>query len=101
MSPDSKVSSIQVKVVIPSLLRQFTRGQEVVSIKLSGDILYNVKGCLDNLVTQFPGIRQKLYSQQGDIARYVHLFVNSKQASPDQLLKDGDELLIMFAVAGG
>ena len=101
MSPDSKVSSIQVKVVIPSLLRQFTRGQEVVSIKLSGDILYNVKGCLDNLVTQFPDIRQKLYSQQGDIARYVHLFVNSKQAYPDQLLKDGDELLIMLAVAGG
>jgi molybdopterin synthase sulfur carrier subunit len=101
LSPDSKVTSIQVKVVIPSLLRQFTGGQEVVSIKLSGDILYNVKGCLDNLVTQFPGIRQKLYSQQGDIARYVHLFVNRKQASPDQLLNDGDELLIMLAVAGG
>lgn len=101
MSPDSKITSIQVKVVIPSLLRQFTRGQEVVSIKLSGDILYNVQGCLDNLAKQFPDIRQKLYSQQGDIARYVHLFVNSKQASPGQLLKDGDELLIMLAVAGG
>ncbi len=101
MSPDSKVTSIQVKVVIPSLLRQFARGQEVVSIKLSGDILYNVKGCLDNLVTQFPGMKPKLSDTQGNIARYVHLFVNSKQASPDQLLKDGDELLIMLAVAGG
>jgi molybdopterin converting factor small subunit len=50
---------------------------------------------------QFPGMKPKLYDAQGDIARYVHLFVNSKQASPDQLLKDGDELLIMLAVAGG
>jgi molybdopterin converting factor small subunit len=101
LSYDPKVSSIQVKVVIPSLLRQFTGGREVVSIKLSGDIVYNVKGCLDNLVTQFPDIRQKLYSQHGEIARYVHLFVNSKQAPSDQLLKDGDELLVMLAVSGG
>lgn len=101
MSPDSKKASIQVNVVIPSLLRQLAKGQEIVSIKLSGDVLYNIEGCLDNLVTQFPGMKPRLYDTKGDIARYVRLYVNSKQASPDQLLKDGDELIILLVVAGG
>lgn len=97
----SMVSSIGVEVVIPPLLRRHTGGQEVVKITLDSGIMFNVDACLDRLVERFPGVRQKLYNEQGELARYVYVFVNGAKVSRDDLLKDGDEIIILFAVAGG
>ena len=95
------MDSISVNVVVPSLLRQSTDGQGQVKITLGNDIMFNVKGCLDTLASQYPGVKQKLFNEQGEILRFVHLFVDRKRVSVDQPLADGDELLIMIAVSGG
>ncbi|HUU64245.1 MAG TPA: MoaD/ThiS family protein [Dehalococcoidia bacterium] len=57
--------------------------------------------CLTNLTAQFPSLRRWLYNKQGEVATHVHIFINGKQASVDELLNDGDELLILLAVSGG
>ena len=96
-----KVGTISVNVVLPSLLRQFTDGQEQVKIVLNSDIIFNVEGCLNRLASQYPGIKQKLYNKEGEVPPFVHLFVNRKKAKIDQTLADGDELIVMIAVSGG
>lgn len=87
---------MSVKVKIPSLLRQFTNKQEVVEVTAC-----NALECLNNLTAQFPSLRRWLYDKQGELRPQVHIFINRERASADELLKDGDELLIMLAIAGG
>ena len=87
---------MSVKVKIPSLLRQFTNKQEVVEVTA-----YDALECLKNLTAQFPGLRRWLYDKQGELRPQVHIFINGERASASELLKDGDELLIMLAIAGG
>ena len=92
---------MNVTVVIPSILRQYTGGEGVVKVSRNGDIIYNISDCLNELAERFPGVGQKLYDSRGKIARYVYLFVNGKKVSAADALRDGDELIIMLAVGGG
>jgi molybdopterin converting factor small subunit len=87
---------MSVEVKIPLILRQFTNRQEAVEVTAA-----NVPECLNNLTAQFPSLRRWLYNKQGEVATHVHIFINGKQASADELLNDGDELLILLAVSGG
>ena len=87
---------MSVMVVIPPLLRRYTKGQAVVGVTA-----YSVEECLNNLTDQFPRLRRWFYNKQGEVAGYVHLFINREQASTDRLLNDGDEVLILLAVSGG
>lgn len=87
---------MNVKVIVPSILRKSTDGQEVVVIKAQ-----TVRECLTKLTDRFPALKRWLYDKQGDVAAYIHIFVNKKQASTGELLNDGDELLILLSVAGG
>jgi molybdopterin converting factor small subunit len=95
------VGSISVNVVVPALLRKLADGQEQVKITLNNDIMFDVRGCVDTLAAQYPGVKQKLYNKQGEIPRFVYFFVNRRRVDEDQPVSDGDELLIMIAVSGG
>ena len=92
---------MEVTVVIPSILRQYTGGEGVVKVTRKGDIIYSVSDCLNRLAERFPGVGQKLYDAQGKVAGYVYLFVKGKRVSAGDTLQDGDELVIMLAVGGG
>ena len=87
---------MSVTVRLQLLLSQFADGQEVVEITADNNI-----DCLNKLTAQFPGLRRWLFTKQGEVAAYVRLFINRRQASVDSELKDGDELLIMLAAVGG
>ena len=89
---------MSVTVKVPSLLRKYTNGQEL--LEVPG---YSPMECLNNLVVQFPSIRRWLYDKQGEVRPQVWFFVNGERINADELtnpLNDGDELLIMLAVAG-
>jgi molybdopterin converting factor small subunit len=92
---------MSVAVMVPSILRQYTGGEGVVKIALNSDIIYSVGDCLNELAERFPGVGQKLYDAQGNVAGYVHLFVNGRKVTAGDALQDGDELIIMLAVGGG
>jgi MoaD family protein len=90
---------MSIRVTIPTPLRQHTQGQAV--IEASGA---TVQAVLDELGSKFPGISQRLF-ENGQVRRFVNVYLNDEDIRYlDNLataVKDGDELAIIPAVAGG
>jgi molybdopterin converting factor small subunit len=60
--------------------------------------------CLDNLVRKFPGMKKALFDKKGKLLRVIEIYINSKSAYPDELVKqvkDGDNVHITLLLAGG
>jgi MoaD family protein len=88
-----------IKVQIPSPLRQHTEGKTVVDATGA-----SVGAVLENLGAVYPALTGRLFDN-GQIRRFVNIYVNNEDiryldnlATP---VKDGDELAIIPAVAGG
>lgn len=88
-------------MLIPSLLRQYTGGQEVVNVTTDAATVYNIEECLKELTGRYQVLRKWLYSEQGEVAGHVRLFKNGRQVAAGETLEDGDEVLILLAVSGG
>ena len=89
-----------VKVLIPTPLQKFTNEQA--TLECSGT---NVAELLDALEQNCPGIKARLCDEQGQPRRFLNLYVNSEDIrfleGTNTPLKDGDEVSIVPAVAGG
>lgn len=89
-----------VKVLIPTPLQKFTNNEATIEID-GGSIV----GLLDSLEAKFPGIKGRLCSDDGELRRFVNFYVNSEDIrfleGKETALKDGDEVSIVPAVAGG
>lgn len=60
--------------------------------------------CLQNLVADYPGMREALFEPPGQLHKTVEIYINLKSAFPDELQKpvaDGDELHLIVMLAGG
>ena len=59
---------------------------------------------LDNLVTKYPGLQPRLFLN-GQVRQFVNLYLNDEDIryldNLETAVKDGDELAIIPAVAGG
>ena len=88
-----------VHVQIPTPMRQHTEGQAVV--EASGT---TVQAVLDDLGRKYPGITQRLFDN-GQVRRFVNVYLNDEDirylGNLETAVKDGDELSIIPAVAGG
>ncbi len=89
-----------INVIIPTPLRTLTGGQDTVQIEAS-----NVKELVAALETTFPGMGNRLADDTGTLRRFINFYVNGEDIrflqSEETPLKDGDELSIVPAVAGG
>lgn len=89
-----------VKVRIPTPLRKLTEGQDEVEAEGS-----TVAGVLDDLEKRYPGIKERICEADGNLRRFVNLYLNDEDIRfKDNLstkVKDGDELSIIPAIAGG
>src|SRR5215217_3640280 len=89
-----------VKVYIPTPFRRLTENQARVDAS-SG----TVGELLRELETKYPGMRERLRDERGALLGYINVYVNSEEISGLQgegtSLKDGDEVSIIPAVAGG
>ncbi len=88
-----------IQVQIPPQLRQQAEGKTVV--ELTGA---TVGAVLTELGTKYPALTQRIFDN-GQVRRFVNIYLNSEDirylenlATP---VKDGDELAIIPAVAGG
>ncbi len=85
---------------IPTPLRKATNGESTVSVEGS-DLLQ----CIDSLDSQYPGIKERLCSDNGELHRFVNVYINGEdvrfQNGLGTSVKDGDEISIVPAVAGG
>jgi len=91
---------MSVKIRIPSPLRNFTNGADIVEV--SGD---TVAAALDQLKTKAPGIEARLFKAPNQLNRYVNIYKSEEDIRFLQNLEtpvaDGDELSIVPAIAGG
>jgi molybdopterin synthase sulfur carrier subunit len=90
-----------VTVRIPTPLRRLTQEQDVVSVAQTGSLA----SFIENLEQQFPGIKERLCDESGELRRFVNIFVNGEDVrfldGLDTRLNEGDEVSIVPAVAGG
>jgi molybdopterin synthase sulfur carrier subunit len=91
---------VTVTVRIPTALRKLTADQD--RVPADGGSLSE---CIGSLEVSYPGLKERLCDESGEIRRFVNIYVNGEDvrflqglASP---LKDGDEISIVPAVAGG
>ena len=89
-----------ITVRIPTPLRKLTNEQDIVS----GDG-GNLSACIDGLEAAYPGLKDRLCDETGELRRFVNIYVNGEDVRFLQglgtSLKDGDEISIVPAVAGG
>ena len=88
-----------IKVHIPTPMRQHTAGNAVVEVPGG-----TVQAALDALGQQYPDIRQRMFDG-AQLKRFLNVYLNDEDIRYlDNLgtaVKDGDELSIIPAVAGG
>jgi len=91
---------VPVDVRLPTVLRSQTGGQSTVSVDAS-----TIGEVLQRLVTEYPGMSGQLLNDDGSLHRFVNVYVNDDDVRYLSLLdtpvKDGDEISILPAVAGG
>ena len=88
------------KVRIPTPLRKLTNQEELVETTAP-----TVGGAIAELQARYPGIRERLLDDAGAVRRFVNVYVNEEDIrflqNQDTPLKDGDEMSIIPAIAGG
>jgi molybdopterin synthase sulfur carrier subunit len=89
-----------VQVKVPTPLRKYT--QSAAAVEAQGD---TVAALVDDLDRRYPGLKERICDADGQVRRFVNIFVNGEDirflqhlATP---LKAGDELSIVPAIAGG
>jgi molybdopterin synthase sulfur carrier subunit len=89
-----------VLVRIPTPLRSLTRGNAEIQAK--GD---TVGDLVEDLERQFPGLRERLIDDAGELRRFINVYVNEEDIrflqGKTTSLKDGDQVSIVPAIAGG
>ena len=87
-------------VRIPTPLRKLTNNQEVVEVNAS-----TINEAITELQTRFPGFKERLLDETGAVRRFVNVYVNEEDIrflqNQNTPLKDGDEISIIPAIAGG
>ena len=87
-------------VRIPTPLRKLTNGDDTVEITAT-----TIAEAFGELEARYPGIKERLLDEAGEVRRFVNVYVNEEDirflTSQSTPLKDGDEISIIPAIAGG
>lgn len=91
---------VAVEVRIPTVFRKFTGGEAVAEVEAT-----TVAGLIDELGERYPGFKEQVMNPDGDLHRYINIYVNDEDARYlDKLgtkLSDGDTVSLLPSVAGG
>jgi len=89
-----------VKVRIPTPLRKLTNDEELVTVEAT-----TIGDAITELQTKYPGIKERLVDESGEVRRFVNVYVNEEDIrflqNKETVIKDGDEVSIIPAIAGG
>lgn len=87
-------------IFVPTPMRKITNGQG--KIQIQADTLQEA---FEHAEAAYPGFRERVLDSQGEIKRFINVFVNGVdvrqlqgRATPVQ---DGDEVAVIPAMAGG
>lgn len=91
---------MSVKVRIPTPLRKLTNNEELIEVQAG-----TVGTAIGELQTRFPGIKERLLDESGEVRRFVNVYVNEEDIrflqNQNTTTKSGDEISIIPAIAGG
>ena len=89
-----------VLVRIPTPLRALTKGAAEVHADAS-----TVTDLIEKLESQFPGLKDRLLEDGGQLRRFINIYINQEDIrflqGATTSLKQGDEVSIVPAIAGG
>ena len=92
-----------IEVRIPTILRTYTDGEKAVSADGA-----SLAALIDDLEASHPGIKDRLVDVKDgkdDLRRFVNVYVNDEDVrfigGLEATLKDGDQVVVLPAVAGG
>ena len=89
-----------IKVRIPTPLQRLTQNREEVAVDGT-----TIQELIANLEKSYPGIRERICDNEGKLRRFVNIYVNEEDIrflkGDKTALKDGDEVSIIPAIAGG
>jgi molybdopterin synthase sulfur carrier subunit len=88
------------KVRIPAPLRKLTQDKAVVEVDGA-----TVQDLLNSLEKNYPGLKDRICDESGQIRRFVNVFVNGEDIrfkdGPKTAVSEGAEVSIIPAIAGG
>ena len=88
-----------VEVRIPTILRSYTGGAKAVDGAAG-----TLAEVIDSVETDHPGIKERLI-EGGDLRRFINVYVNDEDVrfigGLQAELSDGDQIVVLPAVAGG
>ena len=89
-----------VEVRIPTVFRKFTDGSAVAEVEAG-----TVGELISQLGDRYPGFREQVITESGELHRYINVYVNDEDARYlDKLnteVTDGDVVSLLPSVAGG
>ena len=88
------------QIRIPMPLRKLTNGIDIVTTEAP-----TLAEAVDRLEADYPGIKERIVGDDGEIRRFVNIYVNGEDvrflSNLSTALKASDEVSIVPAVAGG
>lgn len=89
-----------VTVRIPTPLQKLTNNQSEITAEGA-----TIKEMFDNVEKNYPGIKERLYSEEGELRRFINIYINEEDIrfldSDNTKVKDGDVISVIPAIAGG
>lgn len=89
-----------VTVRIPTPLRRLTANEPEVEAVGS-----NIESILENLEENYPGLKERICDEAGNVRRFVNVYLNDEDIrfldGKETAVKDGDEISVIPAIAGG
>lgn len=91
---------MSITVRIPTPLQKITHDQAQVKVEAK-----DIRELIEDLENNFPGIKQRLCDEKGALRRFINIYVNEEDIRFLKMdktpLKEGDEVSIIPAIAGG
>jgi len=94
-----------MRVHIPSALRRWTGGRDLVELPLAAETRMTVAEVIEALASEHPGLRDRVLDDQGELRRHVNIFIDGENARSmgglDARLGSDSEMWIHPALSGG
>jgi sulfur-carrier protein len=69
-----------MRVHIPSALRKWTSGRDVIELALARDMRMSAAEVIEAVAREHPGLRDRVLDEQGQLRRHVNIFIDGENA---------------------
>jgi MoaD family protein len=91
---------VAIEVRIPTVFRKLTGNTGTVELQPG-----TIADVIDQLEAKFPGMKEQLMTEDGQLHRFINVYVNDEDAryleQLDTKVSDGDTVSLLPSVAGG